>query len=109
MPRAIHRRLVVHGERRLPVRSPVEQAIDVVGRFQLSAVDGKNVIADVYIRSRRRKGRAQIGIPILVIVDARDSVTAVFDGEVRAQQTTRRLRHFRHIAAAHVRMTDRNL
>ena len=47
LPRTLHRRLGVHGEARLPVRRPVEQPVDVVGRAQLDAVDREDVVTDV--------------------------------------------------------------
>ena len=51
MTRTIHRRFVVDRQRRLSIGSAVEQTIDIVGRFQLDAVDRENVIADVYGRA----------------------------------------------------------
>ena len=57
----------------------------------------------------RRQRRAQIRIPALAVVDARDLVAAAFDREVGAEQAARRRRHVRHVAAAHVRVADGDL
>ena len=79
------------------------------GALQLDAVDREDVVADVDVDARRRERRAQIRIPALVVVDARDLVAPAFDREVSAEQTARRRRHVGHVAAAHVRVADRDL
>src|SRR6185295_12859325 len=89
LSRAFHRRVAVHGQRGLPVRRAIEQSIDVIWRFQLDAVDREDVVADADRHSGRGKRRAQIRIPTLVVVDARDSVAPVLDRKVSSKQTAR--------------------
>ena len=57
----------------------------------------------------RRERRAQIRIPALVVVDARDLVAAAVDDEVGAEQPARRRRHIGHVAAADVGVPDGDL
>ncbi len=109
LPRAFHRRLVVDAENRLPIGRAVEQTINVVRRLQLDAVDRQDVVADRDFDAGRRQRRAQVRIPALVVVDARDLVAAVLDREVGAEQSARRRRHVGHVAAAHVRVADGDL
>ena len=53
--------------------------------------------------------RAQVGVPALAVVDLRDLVAVALDREVGAEQPAGIRRHFRHRAAAHVRVADRDL
>ncbi len=53
--------------------------------------------------------RAQVGIPALRVVDARDPVAPALDDEVGAEQSGRDRGHLRHVAAAHVRVADGDL
>jgi hypothetical protein len=53
--------------------------MDVVGRDQLHAVDGEDEVADRDVDAGARERRAQVGVPALVVVDARDLVAAALD------------------------------
>ena len=79
------------------------------GAFELDAVDREDVIADRDVDAGRGQRRAQLGIPALGVVDLRDLVPAAVDREVRAEQAADGRRHLGHVAAAHVRVTDRDL
>ena len=85
--------------------------MDVVRRAQLDAVDRDDEVADVDLDARRLQRRAELGIPALGVVDARDLVAPALDDEVRAEEAAGLAgrRHFRHVAAAHVRVADREL
>ena len=53
---------------------------------QLASVDGEEVFAGVDVDARLRQRRLQARIPVLAVVDARDSIPAVLDRVVRAEQ-----------------------
>ena len=102
MARSFQRWLVVDSKRSLPIRGAIEKTIDVVRRFQFDAIDRQNIVANVYICAGHSQWRTQFGIPVFVVVDARDFVAAIFDRKVRAEQSALNLRHVGHVAAAHV-------
>ena len=49
--------------------------------------DRDDEIADRDVESGLIEGRAQVGIPALVVENARDLVVSAVDGEIRAEQT----------------------
>ena len=83
--------------------------MNVIRRSQLDAVDSEDVVTGVDVCAGCCEWRTQIRIPTLVVVNPRHFVAPVFDCEIRAEQTSDGLRHSRHIAAAHVRVPDRDL
>ena len=109
LTRSLENRLGVHGNHCLTVRGAIEQAVDVVGCAKLDTVDRDDEIADGDVDAGRRERRAKIRVPAFGVVDPRDLVAALLDDEVSTEQPARRLRNVRHVAAAHVRVTDRNL
>ena len=80
----------------------LEETINLVGGAYLPTVHCKQIlaIADVYTWLSER--RAQRRIPVLALVDVRESVTAVLDMIVGAEQSAADGLHIRPIPAAHI-------
>ena len=73
---------------------------------QLAAVDGQQVIARRDVDPRLGQRRAQVGIPVLAVVDPGETVAPVFDRVIRAQQAGRHAVHFGQVAAADSQVAD---
>ena len=84
----------------------LEKAENIVGGAELAAIDGEQIFAGYNVDAGLRERRAQIGIPIFAVINARETVAAIFDGIIGTQQPHFDLLEFRNVAAADEHVAD---
>src|SRR5438445_894135 len=97
------RRFVIHGDdgddaRRAGIRLGADlqhhlfpcgffkEAVNVPGRAHVAAIYGKEILPDFHVDSWLSERSAEFGIPVLAVVDTRETIAAVLDGIVSAEQ-----------------------
>src|SRR6185369_3011528 len=98
--RTIGRRCAVHANYRLKSGGALKETVEVRRWCQRPAVHLEEIVALRYLNARCAQRRLQLGIPVLTAVDLLDSVLAVLDREVGAQESDVDRIFDRHIAAA---------
>ena len=65
----------------------LEEAVDIVGIAQVSAVYSEDVVSHLHVNPRLSQGGFHTGIPILSVVDLGDAVVSIFEAVVGAEKT----------------------
>ena len=107
--RALHHRLAVHPDHRLPSRGAFEEAVWLGGYFQLYTVHLEEVITLGHLDAGLAEWRPQVRVPVLSSVDVRDPIPTVVGDQIGAEQADRDPRYLGRIAAAGERVPHRQL
>ena len=87
-------------------RGVFKEAINFRGRTHLPAFHFQQVIAYFHVHARLCQRRAQVGVPVLAVVDAREAVASVFNFVVRSQQSAFHLVGFGNVAPGNKHVPD---
>jgi hypothetical protein len=83
-----------------------EEAVNVILRVQFTAIHRENVVAHLGVDAGLREWSLHPWIPVFSVVDFRESVAAVLQAVVGAEQTSLYLFNLRLFAAAHEHVAD---